>query len=1087
MTESKPKQKEAKGYISEINGSLITVKGLEKEVRLHDLVKVTRENILAEVIRIYSDRINAQCFEDTSSLNLNEEVIALNEPLSMELGPGLISNVFDGIQRPLDEIFEQERSGFIKRGIDIPALSREKKWHFKPIKSLGDKVKGGDVVGTVEETEAITHYILVPPNIEGELTQIRQEGDYIVDEDLYSIKGEKKEHTLNMIQKWPVTKRRPVSERLSLDRPLVTGQRVVDLLFPVAKGGTVAVPGGFGTGKCVVGETPVLLANGSLIKIRELYELYKKDKCGEKKINTKDETLIKINNNLGIFSFNKTQLKKEKASHIYRGKTNQIIKIKTRTGRKIKLTPIHKLQVFDGNKISEKKAEDLKEGDFLLTPRKIEIEGRDTFFNAYEIDDSLRVVDEDALSEMKDFLDSLKQNYNTIKKIADKLNIHPKTLSNYWKGINKPTINFFKKLSKTFGRDLIDIKTIKAQRQSLPFYIPEKLTKEFSEWLGLFVADGHIKGKHGGIFLYNTSMQILNRFKELTKIIFNLNANFGQDSEEKTPYMVIRNKSLRKFLYSLGIPKTNKTKSIRIPDCVLKSSKTLLIHFLNGYFAGDGWFSKYAVGFSTASIDLHTNLSYLISRLGLLYRVSHKNDSYVIELEGKRTEKLANMLRNSNVFKYEKLQPLFDYADQSEEHFDSIDIIPYDKEIFKTIKKQGRDPLGHNAFRKLEGIRLDNYIRQNQSLTTRMLKRIYNTIEKYNLEIDIEIKVHLKYMLDISKDMYFDEIKKIKRVNKTKDVYDLTVNKYHNFIGGNQPFILHNTVLQQSIAKWSDADLIVFVSCGERGNEVADLLRQFPKLTDPRTGRPLLERTILVTNTSNMPVSAREASIFSGITIAEYYRDMGYNVALQADSTSRWAEALREISGLLEEMPAEGGYPAYLPSRLSSFYERAGIVDPIGDDSEKHAKNGSLTVIGSVSPPAGDFSEPVTANTKRFVQSFWALDAELAYEKHYPAIDWLESYSNYPDYIKGWWEKEVDLEWSEMELNWYQCRRKMNQILSRENELQNMMQLVGEENLPEDQQLDIFIADLIKEGFLIQNAFDDIDNDGNGQAHSSFI
>ncbi|TFF97783.1 MAG: V-type ATP synthase subunit A [Promethearchaeota archaeon] len=532
MTESNENQK-IKGYISEINGSLITVKGLENQVRLHDLIEISREKVIAEVIRIYSDRINAQCFEDTSSLQLREEVITLNEPLSMELGPGLISNVFDGIERPLDKIFEIEQSGFIKRGISLPALSREKKWHFTPIRSVGDIVNSGDVVGTVEETDAIIHYILVPPNIEGQLTQIKQEGEYTVEEDLYTIESDESKRIYNMIQKWPVTKRRPISKRLSLDRPLITGQRVVDLLFPVAKGGTVAVPGGFGTGK---------------------------------------------------------------------------------------------------------------------------------------------------------------------------------------------------------------------------------------------------------------------------------------------------------------------------------------------------------------------------------------------------------------------------------------------------------------------------------------------------------------------------------------------------------------TVLQQAIAKWSDADLIVFVSCGERGNEVADLLRQFPKLTDPRTGNPLLERTILITNTSNMPVSAREASIFSGITIAEYFRDMGYDVALQADSTSRWAEALREISGLLEEMPAEGGYPAYLPSRLSSFYERAGIVEPMGNNNEKNDKEGSLTVIGSVSPPAGDFSEPVTSNTKRFVQSFWALDAELAYEKHYPAINWLESYSNYPDDIRQWWDEEIKLSWSEIDINWFECRKQVNQILSRENELENMKQLVGEENLPEDQQLDLFIADLIKEAFLIQNAFDNIDN-----------
>ncbi|MEJ2251978.1 MAG: V-type ATP synthase subunit A, partial [Candidatus Lokiarchaeota archaeon] len=364
---------------------------------------------------------------------------------------------------------------------------------------------------------------------------------------------------------------------------------------------------------------------------------------------------------------------------------------------------------------------------------------------------------------------------------------------------------------------------------------------------------------------------------------------------------------------------------------------------------------------------------------------------------------------------------------------------------------------------------------KNQSLTLDMLKKINDTIEKYKLDIDIDIKKFIKYILDISKSVYFDKIKNIEVLNKKIDVYDLTVNQYHNFIGGNQPIILHNTVLQQSIAKWSDANVIVFVSCGERGNEVADVLEQFAELIDPRTNRPLLERIVLIANTSNMPVSAREASIFSGITIAEYYRDMGYDVALQADSTSRWAEALREISGLLEEMPAEAGYPAYLPSRLSGFYERAGIIETIGKDNLKKDKIGSLTVIGSVSPPAGDFSEPVTANTKRFVQSFWALDAELAYQNHYPAINWLESYSNYPEYISEWWNAK-DIDWSEVDLSWIESRNKINNILSRENELRNMTQLVGEENLPEDQQLDLFIANIIKEGLLVQNAFDAIDN-----------
>ncbi|MBD3193725.1 MAG: V-type ATP synthase subunit A [Candidatus Lokiarchaeota archaeon] len=520
------------GFISGINGSLINIKGIETKVRLHDLIKVNKHNIIGEVIQIYSDFVVAQCFENTNNLKLKQKILYLDNPLSMELGPGLLSNVFDGIQRPLEKIFQEDETGFIERGIELPSLSREKKWKFTPLMEVNQIVSGGNVVGKVQETQSITHYIMVPPNINGKITYIVKEGEFAIDEEIYRISNGEVEKSYDMIQKWSTTRSRPFHKRLVPNEPLITGQRVIDLLFPIAKGGTVAVPGGFGTGK---------------------------------------------------------------------------------------------------------------------------------------------------------------------------------------------------------------------------------------------------------------------------------------------------------------------------------------------------------------------------------------------------------------------------------------------------------------------------------------------------------------------------------------------------------------TVTQQAIAKWCDADVIVFVSCGERGNEVADVLRQFAELTDPRTNRPLLERIVLIANTSNMPVSARESSIFSGITIAEYYRDMGYHVALQADSTSRWAEALREISGLLEEMPAEGGYPAYLPSRLSSFYERAGIIETIGNDGKKNNNIGSLTVLGSVSPPAGDFSEPVTSNTKRFVQTFWALDAELAYQKHYPAINWLDSYSNYPQYIKNWW-KTFNLNWDEINLNWQECRNMMNVILSSENELKNMTQLVGEENLPENQQLDLFTANLMKESILIQNAFDDTDN-----------
>ncbi len=270
------------------------------------------------------------------------------------------------------------------------------------------------------------------------------------------------------------------------------------------------------------------------------------------------------------------------------------------------------------------------------------------------------------------------------------------------------------------------------------------------------------------------------------------------------------------------------------------------------------------------------------------------------------------------------------------------------------------------------------------------------------------------------------------------------------------------TMHQHQLAKWSDADIIVYIGCGERGNEMTQVLEEFSGLIDPKTGTPLSDRTVLIANTSNMPVAAREASIYTGITIAEYYRDMGYDVAIMADSTSRWAEALREISGRLEEMPAEEGYPAYLPSRLAEFYERGGYVRTLGGEEA------SITIIGAVSPQGSDFSEPVTQNTKRFVSCFWALDKSLAYARHYPAINWMTSYSEYIDPLSSWYNENVNA-------NFMKYRGRILRLLNEEDQLMEIVKLIGADVLPDSQRLVIEISKVIRVGFLQQNAMHQID------------
>ena len=279
------------------------------------------------------------------------------------------------------------------------------------------------------------------------------------------------------------------------------------------------------------------------------------------------------------------------------------------------------------------------------------------------------------------------------------------------------------------------------------------------------------------------------------------------------------------------------------------------------------------------------------------------------------------------------------------------------------------------------------------------------------------------------------------------------------------PFGSGKTVVQHQLAKWADVDIVVYIGCGERGNEMTDVLREFPELTDPRTGESLMKRTVLIANTSDMPVAAREASVYTGITIAEYFRDMGYDVAVIADSTSRWAEALREMSGRLEEMPGEEGYPAYLASRLAQFYERAGVVQCMGTE----ARNGSLTAVGAVSPPGGDLSEPVAQATMRIVKVFWSLDASLAYRRHFPAINWLNSYSLYLDAVTPWFDEH-------MGPDFIRNRNRAMHLLQEENELNEIVQLVGKDSLSPKDQLTLEIARMLREDFLQQNAFMDVDS-----------
>ena len=509
----------SKGVIKKVAGPLVIAKGM-RDANMFDVVRVSEQGLIGEIIEMHGDLASVQVYEETSGLGPGEPVVSTGVPMSVELGPGLISSIYDGIQRPLEKIKEKTNSNLLQRGVEVPALDRDKKWHFVPAVENGTLVEGGDIIGTVQETDIVLHKIMVPNGVKGTISGL-SEGEYTILEDIASVAGEKGETKVQLMQRWPVRTGRPYAKKLSPDMPLITGQRVIDTFFPIAKGGVAAVPGPFGSGK---------------------------------------------------------------------------------------------------------------------------------------------------------------------------------------------------------------------------------------------------------------------------------------------------------------------------------------------------------------------------------------------------------------------------------------------------------------------------------------------------------------------------------------------------------------TVVQHQLAKWADADIVVYIGCGERGNEMTDVLNEFPELKDPRTGKSLMERTVLIANTSDMPVAAREASIYTGITIAEYFRDMGYSVALMADSTSRWAEALREMSGRLEEMPGEEGYPAYLGSRLAQFYERAGRVISLGKDG----REGALSVIGAVSPAGGDTSEPVTQATLRIVKVFWSLDSALAYKRHFPAINWLSSYSLYLDNMEKWFNETAAEDWSKL-------RAELMSLLQDESELNEIVQLVGMDALSAPDRLKLEAARSIREDYLHQNAFNDVD------------
>jgi len=997
------------GEIDRVAGPVVTATGIRP--RMYDVCFVGKEELMGEVIQIAGEKTIIQVYEDTSGVRPGEKVIDTGAPLVAELGPGLLSSIYDGIQRPLP-VLRSAMGDYIRRGVRSAGLDYAKQWDFVPAVKAGQTVGPGSVLGTVKEFN-VEHRILVPPRSRGGKVADIRAGKARVTETVCTLDtGEK----LTLKHEWPVRQGRPVKERLMPTIPLVTGQRVFDFLFPLAKGGTAAIPGGFGTGKCVVGTTPVFLSDGSLVPIKTLYERLRGAGPDQG-----EENLVRLRSPLGVLTFDGQRIRKGQATAVYRGKTSKITDVRLRSGRSVRLTPVHKLFRFNGTSVVETPAAELKPDDAVLVPRAIPAESHEP---ALPLPAEARVADSASLLEVSRKLRELGRAAGPAI-TARRLGISKSAYWNYCLKRTAPRVALAERLG-------VQPSIIRTERASRSIRVPRRMTADLAEFLGLQLSEGMIKGGRVVEF-YNNDVQLRKRYIELLGNLFGLRGRERHDPTVST--VTVGSRALVQVLWTWGVPLRKKSRTAGLVEALGAASPEVIGSFLRAYAEGDGHFADEGLEIVTASESMASALSYLFARLGVFARVKVKRAEgwiyhrvWVSPSEGAR----------------------FFEALRRERYYDSFDVIQVPPDQVSAI----RTALGAKASGWTQELK---NAASGQRMSRRTLREIRQAISE-----DTAVGAWLGSLDTMLDWVLLDRVVDVRTWDETTDVYDLTVEETHNFVGGHLPMLLHNTVSEQQLSKWCDAQIVVYIGCGERGNEMTEMLELFPKLEDPKTGRPLMERTVMIANTSNMPVAAREASVYTGITLAEYYRDMGYHVALMADSTSRWAEAMREISSRLEEMPGEEGFPAYLSARLSEFYERAGRATAL------NGLEGSVSVVGAVSPSGGDFSEPVTQGTLRIVKVFWALDTALRARRHFPAVNWLTSYSLYGEILEDWFRKNVHEDYPKL-------RAWASRTLQEEAELEEIVRLVGADALPEDQQLTLDVARLIREVVLQQNAYHKVD------------
>ncbi|KAF5095469.1 hypothetical protein D0Z00_003129 [Geotrichum galactomycetum] len=929
---------------------------------MYELVKVGHDNLVGEVIRIDGDKATIQVYEETAGVTVGDPVLRTGKPLSVELGPGLMETIYDGIQRPLKDIQTKSQSIYIPRGIDAPALNRDVKYDFTPGNlKVGDHITGGDIFGSVFENSLMSvHNILLPPKARGTITYIAEAGSYTVAEKILEVEFDGKKSEYSMFHTWPVRVPRPVTEKLSADYPLLTGQRVLDALFPCVQGGTTCIPGAFGCGKTVISQSLSKYSNSDVI-------IY-----------------------VGCFA---------KGTKVF---------------------------MADG---TQRSIENIRVGEHVLgpdnKPRSVIGLPRGT--------EDMFVVSEKTQHDAASEIHGIRSfTCNASHKIVVQTPRHVRVTEHVLHGEKQSSVVTFVKKEMQIGDRVIEMvstKTKSFQHSTHPDAV--KLAREYADNLPRDPIDWVIEARDIDLIDHHVRRATVQRASPI----------------------LIENTAIDTFLATKGY-----------------EGHDTELSYLMGLWVGDGYSKSAVFSIHTEDVQLHKRIADYGNEFDLDCTIDqyHGNLETSVSLRSRevRDNDVRRHLNTNNPFfaalehfgfAGAKTVPEFLVTEKiaCREYFlaglvDSDGHVkkePMPSATIKTVYESVRD--GVIAVARSLGIRV--------SVTTTQSSVINNVnhAKAYSLFLsgDNLSSVLCKCSLDRK------QVPAPSVVTREDDTFHFSVVK-------SEPAEYFGVTLSEdSDHLFLLANGVVVHNCGERGNEMAEVLMEFPELYTEVNGRkePIMKRTTLVANTSNMPVAAREASIYTGITLAEYFRDQGKHVAMIADSSSRWAEALREISGRLGEMPADQGFPAYLGAKLASFYERAGKAVALGNPG----REGSVSIVAAVSPPGGDFSDPVTMSTLSITQVFWGLDKKLAQRKHFPSINTSVSYSKYTNVLDKYYEKNYP--------EFPALRNKLKEIISNAEELEQVVQLVGKSALSDSDKITLDVANLVKDDFLQQNGYSTYD------------